>query len=284
MPVQRATTSAMSSSSTSSLTIGVSGGAASRSAELLLELGQLAVAGSPRPAGGRRAARRARPRMRSSSMRCVISATRSSASFSSAQRAASSLRQLLRLGQLPLDRLAHVRRLLRHRGELDLELADAPLGLVELERRRVDLHAQARRGLVDEVDRLVRQAAGRRCTGRRAPPPRRARRRGSRRRGAPRSAPSARAGSRSCPSTDGSPTKIGWKRRSSAASFSMCLRYSSSVVAPIARSSPRASIGFSRFAASTAPSAAPAPTIVCSSSMKRMISPGRGLDLGRARP
>ena len=34
--------------------------------------------------------------------------------------------------------------------------------------------------------------------------------------------------------TDGSPTKTGWKRRSSAASFSMCLRYSSSVVAPTA--------------------------------------------------
>ena len=65
----------------------------------------------------------------------------------------------------------------------------------------------------------------------------------------------------------------GWKRRSSAASFSMCLRYSSSVVAPTARSSPRASMGLSRFAASTAPSAAPAPTIVCSSSMKRMIVP-----------
>src|SRR2546429_471088 len=47
-------------------------------------------------------------------------------------------------------------------------------------------------------------------------------------------------------STLGSPTKTGWKRRSSAASFSMCLRYSSSVVAPTARSSPRASIGLSR--------------------------------------
>src|SRR5437763_1891636 len=35
----------------------------------------------------------------------------------------------------------------------------------------------------------------------------------------------------------------------------MCLRYSSSVVAPTARSSPRASIGLRRFAASTAPSA-----------------------------
>ena len=74
-------------------------------------------------------------------------------------------------------------------------------------------------------------------------------------------------------STDGSPTNTGWNRRSSAASFSMCLRYSSSVVAPTARSSPRASIGFRRFAASTAPSAAPAPTIVWSSSMKRMIWP-----------
>ena len=74
-------------------------------------------------------------------------------------------------------------------------------------------------------------------------------------------------------STLGSPTITGWKRRSSAGSFSMCLRYSSSVVAPTARSSPRASIGLSRFAASTAPSAAPAPTIVCSSSMKRMTSP-----------
>src|ERR1700749_2044406 len=63
----------------------------------------------------------------------------------------------------------------------------------------------------------------------------------------------------------GSPTSTGWKRRSSAASFSMCLRYSSSVVAPTARSSPRASIGFKRLAASTAPSAAPAPTLVWSS-------------------
>ena len=33
-------------------------------------------------------------------------------------------------------------------------------------------------------------------------------------------------------STLGSPTKTGWKRRSRAASFSMCLRYSSRVVAP----------------------------------------------------
>ena len=74
-------------------------------------------------------------------------------------------------------------------------------------------------------------------------------------------------------STDGWPTNTGWKRRSSAASFSMCLRYSSSVVAPTRRSSPRASIGLIMLPASIAPSAAPAPTMVCSSSMKVMTSP-----------
>ena len=62
----------------------------------------------------------------------------------------------------------------------------------------------------------------------------------------------------------------GWKRRSRAASFSMYLRYSSSVVAPIQCSSPRASMGFSILEASIAPSAAPAPTRVCSSSIKRI--------------
>ena len=55
-------------------------------------------------------------------------------------------------------------------------------------------------------------------------------------------------------STDGSSTKTGWKRRASAASFSTCLRYSSSVVAPTQCSSPRASAGFSRLDASIAPS------------------------------
>src|SRR6266513_2412364 len=74
-------------------------------------------------------------------------------------------------------------------------------------------------------------------------------------------------------STDGSPTNTGWKRRSRAASFSMCLRYSSSVVAPTTCSSPRASAGLSMFEASMAPSAAPAPTSVCSSSMKTMYFP-----------
>ena len=60
-------------------------------------------------------------------------------------------------------------------------------------------------------------------------------------------------------STDGSPTNTGWKRRASAASFSTCLRYSSSVVAPMQCSVPRASSGLIRFDASIAPSARPAP-------------------------
>ena len=53
----------------------------------------------------------------------------------------------------------------------------------------------------------------------------------------------------------------------------MCLRYSSSVAAPMHRSSPRANAGLSMFEASTAPSAAPAPTMVWSSSIKRTTCP-----------
>ncbi len=74
-------------------------------------------------------------------------------------------------------------------------------------------------------------------------------------------------------STLGSPTNTFWKRRSSAASFSTYLRYSSRVVAPMQCSSPRASAGLSMLPASIAPSALPAPTMVCSSSMNRMIWP-----------
>ena len=78
-------------------------------------------------------------------------------------------------------------------------------------------------------------------------------------------------------STEGGSTITGWNLRSSAASFSMYLRYSSRVVAPMRRSSPRASIGFNMFEASIAPSAAPAPTRVWSSSRKVMISPSAAL-------
>ena len=68
----------------------------------------------------------------------------------------------------------------------------------------------------------------------------------------------------------GGSTWIGWKRRARAASFSMYLRYSSNVVAPMHWISPRESAGLSTLLASIAPSAPPAPTSVCSSSMKRM--------------
>ena len=74
-------------------------------------------------------------------------------------------------------------------------------------------------------------------------------------------------------STVGSSTITIWNRRSNAASDSMCLRYSLSVVAPIMCSSPRANIGLSMFPASIAPSAAPAPTTVCSSSMNSRMRP-----------
>ena len=79
-------------------------------------------------------------------------------------------------------------------------------------------------------------------------------------------------------STDGSPTNTCWKRRSRAASFSMYLRYSSRVVAPTRRSSPRASMGLIMLPTSMADSpVAPAPTMVCSSSMKVMICPSDAL-------
>src|SRR4028118_336066 len=61
---------------------------------------------------------------------------------------------------------------------------------------------------------------------------------------------------------DGSATWMGWNRRSSAASFSRCLRYSSSVVAPMVCSSPRASLGLRMLAASGAPSGAPGPAVL----------------------
>jgi hypothetical protein len=51
----------------------------------------------------------------------------------------------------------------------------------------------------------------------------------------------------------GGSTLTDWKRRSSAPSFSMYLRYSSSVVAPMHWISPRDSAGFSTLLASIAP-------------------------------
>ena len=56
-------------------------------------------------------------------------------------------------------RLRRVVGLLAQGLALDLQLDPPPLELVQLDRHRVDLHAQPRRRLVDEVDRLVRQEA-----------------------------------------------------------------------------------------------------------------------------
>ena len=53
----------------------------------------------------------------------------------------------------------------------------------------------------------------------------------------------------------------------------MCLRYSSRVVAPIHCNSPRANAGLRMFAASIAPSAAPAPIRVCTSSITKITLP-----------
>ena len=57
-------------------------------------------------------------------------------------------------------------------------------------------------------------------------------------------------------SSSGSSTLTTWKRRASAASFSKYFLYSPQVVAAMVRSSPRASAGFSRLAASFWPACA----------------------------
>ena len=73
------------------------------------------------------------------------------------------LRLLAQVGQLLLQArqpfLRGVVRLLLERDAFDLELLDATGHLVDLDRHRVDLDAQARRRLVDQVDRLVGQEA-----------------------------------------------------------------------------------------------------------------------------
>src|ERR687890_267737 len=57
-----------------------------------------------------------------------------------------------RLGSLSPARERALVGLLEQRGVLDLQLHDPPLGLVDLDGQRVDLDAQPRRGLIDEVD------------------------------------------------------------------------------------------------------------------------------------
>ncbi len=74
--------------------------------------------------------------------------------------------------------------------------------------------------------------------------------------------------------TEGSRTSTGVKRLSSAGSRSMCLRYSSWVVAPMQGNSPRARPALSSLAASCGPSPVdPAPITVCTSSMNTTTRP-----------
>ena len=73
-------------------------------------------------------------------------------------------------------------------------------------------------------------------------------------------------------SMEGGATTTFWKRRSKAPSFSMWRRYSSRVVAPMIWISPRDRAGLNILAASSEPLALPAPTRVCSSSMKTITS------------
>ena len=82
----------------------------------------------------------------SASQRCFMPPDSSSRSASSFSR--SSSRAFEASSDLLAQRLA-----------FDLELDASSLELVELDGHRIDLHAQPGRGLVDEVDRLVRQEA-----------------------------------------------------------------------------------------------------------------------------
>ena len=72
--------------------------------------------------------------------------------------------------------------------------------------------------------------------------------------------------------SDGAVTWMAWKRRRRLRSFSMYLRYSLSVVAPMQETSPRDSAGLRMFAASSEPSAEPAPIREWISSMKMIRS------------
>ena len=151
----------------------------------------------------------------------------------------------LELRDLLLDqRKALLRRRVRFlldRLALDLELDHAAVEPVHRLGLGIDLHPNPRGRFVDQVDRLVRQEAVgdvamrelRRGDDRRVGD--------ARRRGGSRSAPCRPRRMAIVDSTDGSSTSTFWKRRSSAASFSTYLRYSSSVVAPTQWSSPRAS-------------------------------------------
>ena len=165
MPVQLATTSAMSSAPTSSFS---SGGRLAAPPAAPCAVSSLSSRAGPRRRARRRAADPGRAARRSASARASsISAlrlrTRSIACFSvchcaqavGAARADWPARGRSRHAARPRRLLV----LLLERRPLDLELDDAPLDLVDLDRHGVDLDLQPRRRLVDQVDRLVGQEA-----------------------------------------------------------------------------------------------------------------------------
>ena len=85
------------------------------------------------------------------------------ASFSACQCAFRALESSLSVAQLFFDLCPAFLRmrvgLFQQRLPLDFQLHDAPLDLVDFHGQRIDLHAQACGGFVDQVDRLVRQKA-----------------------------------------------------------------------------------------------------------------------------
>ena len=157
IPVHVETTAAMSSSSTSSLTIGVSV-RSSRSASSFsssgstpyADLGDAGEIALPLLALGLHAQLVDLPLDLGDALQRLLLARPARGEL---------VAHCLRVGELALDGLAHALGLVGHGRELDLELTDAAVGLVELHRRRVDLHPQARGGLVHEVDRLVGEEA-----------------------------------------------------------------------------------------------------------------------------
>ncbi len=132
IPVHVDTTAAMSSSSTSSFTIGVSV-RSSRSASSFSSSGRtpywISATRARFPARSSRSAS-----MRSSSIWRLMSATRCSDVLLTRPARGELVAHALRVRELALERLAHALGLVRHRGELDLELPHAPIGLVELDR------------------------------------------------------------------------------------------------------------------------------------------------------
>ena len=159
MPVQRATTDAMSSSSTSSLTIGFSIGAPSRSASSCSSVGQLAVAdlGDALEVALALGALGLHAQLVDAARR-VLDAARAPPSPSPSARRARRAPPSPRRARARPARAPRV---------VSFAIAASSISSCITRRfasssssgRRVDLHAQPRRGLVDEVDRLVGQEA-----------------------------------------------------------------------------------------------------------------------------